>query len=125
MIILCLISRTGKHGCGFGKQIGQLAGMAGIKMLHQDKCHARIIRQMCQQLGERFQPASRRSNANNRKRNFAGYFSHCCHYWQPLVPPATVGNSTHAIKANLSQRSLFFPVKSEAIYISDILSLKD
>jgi hypothetical protein len=43
------------------------AFMLRIKVLHQYKTHARIERQMLQQLGERFQTARRRADSDNRE----------------------------------------------------------
>ena len=41
-------------------------------MLDQNEGHASVVRQMSQQLGERFQAASRRANADNGKKMFYG-----------------------------------------------------
>jgi len=41
------------------------AFMGGIEMLHQDKGHTGLAGQMLQQIGHRFQTASRRADADN------------------------------------------------------------
>ena len=58
-----------RHGQGgrTRKDIGQRAGMVRIEMLNQHESHARIRRQMPEQLGERFQSSGGGADSDDRK----------------------------------------------------------
>jgi hypothetical protein len=53
-----------RHFACSGKQLGQMALVTRIEVLNQHECHAGIVRQMAEQLGECLQPAGGGSYAN-------------------------------------------------------------
>ena len=65
---LSVTSRTG-IARGAGQNLRQCALMVRVQMLHQHKGHARIHRQMLQQLRKGLQPARRRANAHDGQRS--------------------------------------------------------
>jgi hypothetical protein len=56
-----------RHGGRFCEQVGKLAVVPGVKMLHQYKGHAGVLGQCLQQLHECLQPAGRRTDADHRE----------------------------------------------------------
>jgi hypothetical protein len=53
------------HLAYLGKQLSQMAIVLRIKMLNQYECHAGIVRQMAEQLGECIQSTGGGPDANN------------------------------------------------------------
>jgi hypothetical protein len=61
----CLAFHLGDgHFAGFEKQFRQMALVLRIEVLNQHECHAGIVRQVAEQLGECLQPAGGGSYAN-------------------------------------------------------------
>src|SRR5437899_9780237 len=56
-----------RHRSDPRQNLHQCALVVGVAMLHQHKTHARVRRQMLQQVRESFQPTRRRANADDGK----------------------------------------------------------